>query len=96
MHILVILEDGIKLSNRYALKDPSDFIYHTLNTIRQLDLDRETIPVYLSGIVNGGHELFGLLGKYVRLVKTTPYYLETMSKEEVLQYMILSEGNKCG
>ncbi len=38
--------------NRYTLKDPSDFIYHTLNTLKQLDLDRETIPVYLSGIIH--------------------------------------------
>ncbi|MCK5134806.1 MAG: DUF3822 family protein [Bacteroidales bacterium] len=95
MDILVILEDGIKLLNRYALKDPSDFIYHTLNTFKQLKLDRETIPAYLSGIVHGEHELFGLLGKYIRHVKTTPYYLEELSRAQMLRFMILSEGSKC-
>ena len=52
LDLLVIQEDGSGLLNRYTLKDPSDFIYHTLNTMKQLDLDRETIPVYLSGIVH--------------------------------------------
>ena len=93
--LLVIQEDGIRLLNRYALKDPSDFIYHTLNTLKQLDLDRERIPVYLSGIVHQEHELFGLLGKYVRHIKITPYYLEELSRTQMLRFMILSEGSKC-
>ena len=95
LDLLVIREDGIVLLNHYLLKDPSDFIYHTLNTMRQLDLDRETIPIYVSGIIHGEHELFGLLGKYVRQVKTTPYYLESLSRPQVLHFMILSEGSKC-
>jgi hypothetical protein len=95
MGLLVIKEDGIRLLNGYTLKDPSDFIFHTLNTMRQLELDRETVPVYLAGMVHREHELFGLLGKYIRLVRTTPYYLETLTKAQVLRYMILSEGNKC-
>ena len=95
LDLLVIKEDSIRLLNGYALKDPSDFIFHTLNTMKQLGLDRETIPVYLSGMIHQEHELFGLLGKYIRLVRTTPYYLETLTKAQVLRYMILSEGNKC-
>ncbi len=93
--LLIIREDGIRLLNGYALKDPSDFIYHTLNTLKQLGLDRENTPVYLSGIVHPEHELYGLLGKYIRQVRTTPYYLETLSKSQVQRYMILSEGSKC-
>ncbi len=95
LDLLAIREDQIQLLNRYDLKDPSDFIYHTLNTARQLEMDRETIPVYLSGIVHEEHELFGLLGKYIRQVKTTPYYLEELSRPMILQYMLLSEGSKC-
>ena len=95
LDILVVQEDHIKLLNRYALKDPSDFIYHTLNTLKQLQLDRESIPIYLSGIIHEEHELYGLLGKYVRHVRNTPYYLEKLSREEMLRYMILSEGSKC-
>ena len=95
MDILVIMGDGIRLTNHYPLKDPSDFIYHTLNTMRQLDLDREKIPVYLSGIIHREHELFGLLGKYVRNVNTTPYFLEELSRTDTLRAMILSEGSKC-
>jgi len=95
LEILVIQEDRVKLMNRYSLKDTSDFIYFTLNTVKQLELDRESIPVYLSGIVHQEHELFGLLRKYIRQVKTTPYYLEELSRSEMLRYMIISEGSKC-
>jgi hypothetical protein len=95
LDLLVIQEDQIRLLNRFALKDPSDFIYHTLNTLKQLNFDRETIPVYLSGIVHEDHELFGLLRKYVRFVKTTPYYLEELTRVQLIQFMILSEGSKC-
>lgn len=95
LEILVIQEDRVRLLNRYILKDSSDFIYHTLNTITQLELDREAIPVYLSGIIHEEHELFGLLGKYIRQVKITPYYLEELSRTQMLRFMILSEGSKC-
>ncbi|MEN8156696.1 MAG: DUF3822 family protein [Bacteroidota bacterium] len=95
LDLLVIREDGIRLQNRYALKEPSDFIYHTLNTMKQLEMDRENVPVYLTGTVHPEHELFTLLGKYVRHVKATPYYLEELSTIQVLRFMILSEGSKC-
>ena len=95
LDLLVIQEDQIMLLNRFALKDPSDFIYHTMNTLKQLKLDREMIPVYLSGCVHEENELFGLLKKYVRFVRTTPYYLEELTHVQILQFMILSEGSKC-
>ena len=95
LEILVIQKDRVRLMNRYTLKDPSDFIYHTMNTMKQLDLDRETLPVYLSGIIHPEHELYGLLGKYIRQVKTTPYYLEELTRTQMLRFMILSEGSKC-
>lgn len=95
LEILVIQKDRIRLMNRYALKEASEFIYHTLNTVNQLELDRENIPVYLSGVVHSEHELFGLLKKYIRQVKTTPYYLEELSRTQMLRFMILSEGSKC-
>ena len=95
LDILVIQEDRIKLLNRYALKDSSDFIYHTLNTLNQLQLNRESIPVYLTGIIHEENELFGLLEKYVRHVRIIPYYLEKLTRIEMLRYMILSEGSKC-
>jgi hypothetical protein len=95
LDILVIQGDQIILLNRYLLQDPSEFIYHTLNTVKQLDLNRETIPIYLSGIIHEEHELFGLLGKYIRSIKTTPYYMEEISKVDILRHMILSEGSKC-
>ena len=95
LDILFVQEDQIKLLNRYALKDPSDFIYHALNTLNQLGLDRESIPIYLSGIIHEEHELFGLLGKYIRRVSNTSYYLEELTKIQMIRFMVLSEGSKC-
>ena len=95
LDILVISGDRIRLLNRYRLQDPSDFIYHTLNTMRQLELDPESIPVYLSGIIHEEHDLMGLLQKYIRNVLNTPYFLEHLTREQTLRYMILSEGSKC-
>jgi hypothetical protein len=95
LDILFVQEDQIKLLNKYALKDPSDFIYHALNTLDQLGLDRESIPIYLSGIIHEEHELFGLLGKYIRRVTNTPYYLEELTKIQMIRFMVLSEGSKC-
>jgi len=95
LDILVIVGDRVQLLNRYSLNDPSDFIYHTLNTMRQLGLNPETIPVYLSGIIHEEHPLKELLVKYIRNVVSTPYYLEHLSKEQILSYMVLSEGSKC-
>jgi len=95
LDILVIAGDRVQLLNRYSLNDPSDFIYHTLNTIKQLELDPESIPVYLSGIIHEDHPLKELLVKYIRNVISTPFFLEHLSREQVLRFMILSEGSKC-
>lgn len=95
LDILVIVNDRIQLLNRYSLNDPSDFIYHTLNTMRQLELEPESTPVYLSGIIHEEHELKSLLQKYIRNVVSTPYYMEHLNREQTLRYMILSEGSKC-
>ena len=95
LDVLVMANNRIQLLNRYALNDTSDFIYHLLNTMRQLELDRESVPVYLSGIVHEEHELKSLLLKYIRNVVDTPYYLEHLNREQTLRYMILSEGSKC-
>lgn len=95
LDILIISGDKVQLLNRYSLNDPSDFIYHTLNTMRQLELDPESIPVYLSGIIHEEHQLKGLLLKYIRNVISTPYYLEHLGREQILRFMILSEGSKC-
>jgi hypothetical protein len=95
LDILVIIGERIQLLNRYSLNDPSDFIYHCLNTMKQLELDREAVPVYLSGIIHKEHDLYSLLRKYIRNVIPTPYYLELLSSQEILRYMILSEGSRC-
>ncbi|MEZ5072455.1 MAG: DUF3822 family protein [Bacteroidales bacterium] len=94
LDILVIREDKVLLLNRYPLQEASECIYHILNTMKQLGFDRESIPLYLSGILHPDHEYFGLMKKYIRHVRMTPYYLEGLSKTQLMQHMILSEGSK--
>ena len=74
-------------------KDGDDI--HVALYLNQLGLDRESIPIYLSGIIHEEHELFGLLGKYIRRVTNTPYYLEELTKIQMIRFMVLSEGSKC-
>ncbi len=93
--ILVIQQDRICMLNRFSLHDESGFIYHVLNTFRQLKLDRETIPVYLSGIVHRRHEYFHLLNKYIRNIGETPYYIESVGSETRMAHMLLTEAIKC-
>jgi hypothetical protein len=81
--------------NTFLLQEPSESIYHCLNAYKQLNLDRESLPLYLTGMVHPDHELYGLMKKYIRVVKPTPYYMEDLSKAEVLRYMVLAEGGKC-
>ena len=95
LSLLAIKEDRAILLNRFALNEPGDFIYHILNAMRQLGMEREGIPVYLSGIVHEEHELHGLLRKYIRNVRLTPYYLETLSRKDISRFMLLSEASKC-
>jgi hypothetical protein len=96
LDILAIAGDQVQLINRYSLNDPSDFIYHTLNTMKQLELNCEMIPVYISGMIHEDHPLNLLLRKYIRNVAHTPYFLEHLTREQILRFMILSEGSKCG
>ena len=94
MEILVIKGDNIILSNRYRLKDPSHYLYHTLNTFKQLHLDRERVPLYVAGNYEDG-DPGGFIRKYIRKVEPVPYFLEGTTMQEKLQFLILSEAMKC-
>lgn len=95
MEILVIQGDEVLLTNRYKLKSTDELVYHTLNTIKQMELDRSAIPVYISGVYKNDHESIQLLGKYIRNIRPLPYFIRDIEKEEIPESIILSEASKC-
>ncbi len=95
LEILVIKNDELVLSNRYKLKKPDEVVYHTLNSIKQLELDRKKIPVYISGLYKQDHEAILLLGKYIKNVKPMPYFIRDIEKDTIPVNIILSEASKC-
>ncbi|MFK7949455.1 MAG: DUF3822 family protein [Saprospiraceae bacterium] len=54
------------LSNTYEFKTAKDFIYFTLLTFDQLDLNVEKTPLFLSGEVMKASEIYNLLYRYIR------------------------------
>ncbi|MBN2697963.1 MAG: DUF3822 family protein [Bacteroidales bacterium] len=95
MEILIIRGDTIILSNRYLLNEPFDYLYHTLNTFKQLQLDREKVPLYFAGQYDEEQEPDRLMKKYIRKIAPVPYFLEGLTKRQKLQFLILSEATRC-
>lgn len=95
LEILAIQNDDLLLSNRYKIKNQDEIIYHTINTLKQLDLDLKNIPVYLSGRHKPGHETMLLLGKYIKKVEALPYFIHDIDKDAIQANIILAEASKC-
>ena len=66
MMLLVMQNDTILLQNHFEFSSPEDFIYYILFTVEQLQLDTETLQLYLSGTIEKGDDLFAIAYKYIR------------------------------
>lgn len=67
--ILLVLDDkDIKLYNYFEFSTPEDFIYYILFAVEQLNLDTETLKLYLSGNISKEDDLFTIAFKYIRHV----------------------------
>lgn len=65
----IILKNGqLDLCNSYNYKTPEDFIYFTLFSMEQLNLDPEVVPVYLCGNVGKDDKVFEYAYRYIRNV----------------------------
>jgi hypothetical protein len=95
LEILVIQMDEVVLTNRYKLKSTDEIVYYTLNSFKQLELDRKTIPVYISGVYKEDHAAIKLLGRYIKNVRSMPYFICDIEKESISESIILSEASKC-
>lgn len=61
------LKDGkLQLCNTYNFNTPEDFIYYTLFCMEQLNLDPETISVFLSGDIGKDDDNYKMAYTYIR------------------------------
>lgn len=94
-HFEIIITHNLKLLlfNSFEYKTPEDFVYYLLFTLEQLQLNPETISVYLLGKISENHPCFDIAYRYVRNITLLPVSnLEmqySLSETEVLQHYIL-------
>lgn len=68
MLFLVVSKGDIILYNHFEFNTAQDFIYYILFTVEQLQLDTETVQLYLSGTVSKNDDLYAIAYKYIRHV----------------------------
>jgi len=66
--IIVIKNSKLEFYNTFDYVTKEDFIYYTLFTIEQLNLNPETIDVKLIGDIIKGDDLYNIAYKYIRFV----------------------------
>ncbi|WP_310992034.1 DUF3822 family protein [Aequorivita marina] len=66
----IVLKDGaLQLCNSYSYKTPEDFIYYTLFCMEQLQLNPETLPVYLCGAIDKADENYKMAYTFIRNIE---------------------------
>lgn len=93
MAILIIRKDELVLANHFEIKNQEGIVYHTLNSLQQLEFDRENSPLYHSG-VDFKDEL-KTLGKYIRKVQALPYKIVDLKKSAIQEHILLAEATRC-
>ncbi|MEX0987003.1 MAG: DUF3822 family protein [Bacteroidales bacterium] len=91
--ILMIRDDKIQLANQCVLKKSDDLVYHTLNSIKQLDFNRKKAPIYYTGVP--GDDSLKVLRKYIRHVKPLFYHIIDLEKSHISEHVVLAEATKC-
>lgn len=91
--IVVLNKQKLLLFNSFEYKTPEDFIYYVLFTIEQLQLNPETIPLFLLGDVTESTPCYTIVYKYIRnisLLETNTLQAKwNKSEAEILQHYIL-------
>ncbi len=67
--IVVLKRYKLQFCNSFRYSNPAEFVYFTLNSIKQLDIDIDKLKVVVSGNTLNGNECFTLLSRYVKNVK---------------------------
>lgn len=95
LEILVIRNDELVISNHHKLKSKDEIVYHTINTMKQFDLNRKSVPVYVAGRYKPDDETMLLLRKYIKEIKSLPYFIHDIDKDAIQESIILSEASRC-
>lgn len=72
--LIIMLYEGqdLQFINTYPYQSSKDFIYFVMLVFDQYELDREGVPVRLSGQIVEESEIFRLLNRYLHDVKMQP------------------------
>lgn len=93
MGVLMIRNDELLIANHQQLGKKDELVYHTLNTIQQMDFDRKERPLFFAGIP--GNEELAVLGKYIRQINPLPYHISEIDKSAINEHVLLAEATRC-
>jgi len=91
--ILIIKDDELVILNSFHINQSDEMVYHTLNTMQQLEFDRNSRPLFL-----GGPEMntqIDELGKYIRSIQPLPYHINDLDGSSVQEHILLAEATRC-
>lgn len=95
---IVITEDEkLKLYNYYAYDTAEDFVYHTLNTCKQLGYNPQEMGITLLGEIEAQSTLNDLLNKYIARVtyyNPKPFYTVGIALEELPRHFYFNLFNQ--
>ncbi len=95
---IVITEDEkLKLYNYYAYDSAEDFVYHTLNTCKQLGYNPQEMQVILLGEIEPQSTLNDLLNKYIQRVSyynPKPFYTLSIALQELPRHFYFNLFNQ--
>ena len=96
MLLLVMQGSKVILNNHFEFSSPQDFIYFILFTVEQLQLDPETLPLYLSGKIDEDDDLYAIAYKYIRHIDFNTYEMDKSNKGNTShKNFILKNSFKC-
>jgi len=95
---MVITEDEtLKLYNYYAYTSAEDFVYHTLNTCKQLGYNPQEMTITLLGEIEPLSTLNDLLNKYIQRVtyyNPKPFYTLSIALQELPRHFYFNLFNQ--
>ena len=91
--ILYIRNDLVILCNHMVVRETDEMIYHTLNSLHQVDFDRKNMPLFHIG--SNFDEVEQTLKKYIRKVNPLTYKIPDLDLSLISEHIILAEATKC-
>lgn len=67
--VFIFKDDTLLLINTFIYKTAQDFIFYLLHTLKQLNMDTETLTLFLTGEIEKDSAVYNYLYKYIRFIK---------------------------